>query len=153
MRRKLTKELLEPIVADSHCTSEVMRRLGYKTYMGSAHAHLSKRFRDFGIPTDHFDSWKHARDPRPWIRRTAASVLVKRTTGNRQHGWILKRALLEVGVKHACYRCGIDEWLGERLTLEVDHVDGDVLNDEQDNLRLACPNCHSITPTFGNRIR
>ena len=37
-----------------------------------------------------------------------------------------------------------------RVPLEVDHVDGDYKNNRIENLKLLCPNCHSLTPTFRN---
>ena len=47
-----------------------------------------------------------------------------------------------------CGRCGISEWLGENLTLELDHIDGNNKNNKRDNLIALCPNCHSLTPTW-----
>lgn len=32
--------------------------------------------------------------------------------------------------------------------LEIDHIDGDHRNNIEENLRLLCPNCHSLTPTY-----
>ena len=47
-----------------------------------------------------------------------------------------------------CQECGISDWNGKPLTLEVDHIDGNHQNNSVTNLRLLCPNCHSQTPTF-----
>lgn len=44
--------------------------------------------------------------------------------------------------------CKLSEWNGERLVLQVDHIDGNNTNDAIENLRLLCPNCHSQTETF-----
>lgn len=34
------------------------------------------------------------------------------------------------------------------LPLEIDHIDGDATNNSEDNLRLLCPNCHSLTSNY-----
>lgn len=49
---------------------------------------------------------------------------------------------------HRCENCGNIEWLGQPITLEVHHKDGDHLNNELDNLELLCPNCHSLTENW-----
>lgn len=37
-----------------------------------------------------------------------------------------------------------------RVPLQIDHIDGNSNNNIEENLRLLCPNCHSLTPTYGN---
>lgn len=50
--------------------------------------------------------------------------------------------------KCATETCGLTEWHGQHITLELDHING-VRNDNRlENLRWLCPNCHSQTPTF-----
>lgn len=34
--------------------------------------------------------------------------------------------------------------------LQIHHIDGDCLNNKENNLQLLCPNCHSLTSTFGS---
>lgn len=50
-----------------------------------------------------------------------------------------------------CEECGASEWRGHRLSLEIEHKDGDPTNNFPSNLSLLCPNCHSITPTWKGR--
>lgn len=73
----------------------------------------------------------------------------------------IRRYLFE---KHdsKCSRCG---WNTKNpytnsVILEVEHIDGNSLNNKEENLDLICPNCHSLTPTYkalnygkGNRAR
>jgi hypothetical protein len=47
-----------------------------------------------------------------------------------------------------CMCCGIDSWQGEKIILELDHIDGVRDNNDRKNLRALCPNCHSQTPTW-----
>lgn len=44
--------------------------------------------------------------------------------------------------------CGINSWLGNPLTLELDHINGVRTDNRRENLRVLCPNCHSQTPTY-----
>jgi len=50
-----------------------------------------------------------------------------------------------------CSICGVSEWQGSKIPLEVDHIDGNAGNNLPSNVRLLCPNCHSITPTWKAR--
>ena len=56
---------------------------------------------------------------------------------------------------HKCTECGwnkINPKSG-RCPLTIDHVDGDATNNTRNNLRVLCPNCHSLTPTYGGLNR
>lgn len=46
-----------------------------------------------------------------------------------------------------CGWCEINPATG-RSPLTIDHVDGRWQNCRPENLRILCPNCHSLTPTF-----
>ena len=49
-----------------------------------------------------------------------------------------------------CSKCGwnkINPFTG-RIPLEVHHKDGDYTHNEENNLELLCPNCHSLTSTY-----
>lgn len=50
-----------------------------------------------------------------------------------------------------CERCGLTEWMGEPLSLEIHHKDGNNYNNELDNLQILCPNCHSLTDNWMSR--
>lgn len=50
-----------------------------------------------------------------------------------------------------CNKCGLDNWLGHPIVLELEHKDGNNKNNERNNLEYLCPNCHSLTPTWRGR--
>jgi 5-methylcytosine-specific restriction endonuclease McrA len=64
----------------------------------------------------------------------------------------IKQRLLRAGLlDNRCQECGVSEWLGERLTIQIDHANGIRDDYRLENLRMLCPNCHSQTPTYGGR--
>ena len=65
----------------------------------------------------------------------------------------LKNKLIEEGlIEDICVDCGnTGEWNGKPMILELDHIDGNRFNNDFNNLRVLCPNCHSQTPTFRGR--
>jgi hypothetical protein len=52
---------------------------------------------------------------------------------------------------YACQECNISEWNSKNICLELDHIDGNNKNNNTNNLRLLCPNCHSQTINFRGR--
>ena len=48
-----------------------------------------------------------------------------------------------------CEVCGVSDWQNKKITLHVDHIDGNPGDDSPDNVRLICPNCHSQTEFLG----
>lgn len=61
-----------------------------------------------------------------------------------------KKLLIEENYK--CHICRQDEmWQGKKLSLQMDHIDGNSNNNTRENLRIVCPNCHSQTETWGTK--
>jgi hypothetical protein len=72
--------------------------------------------------------------------------------GSAYHSNKLRRRLISEGVfLPRCASCGLEQWLGKAIPLELDHIDGDRENNELPNLRIVCPNCHALTPTYRGR--
>ena len=62
----------------------------------------------------------------------------------------LRRYLFEK-YEYKCQKCGWGEEnpITHKVPLQIHHIDGDFKNNIEENLQLLCPNCHSLTETFG----
>lgn len=87
--------------------------------------------------------------PRDRLIPLADLLVADRPQTNRSH---LKRRLLDAGLlENRCARCGINEWRGQPLSLQLHHKNGKGKDNRLENLELLCPNDHSLTETWGGR--
>lgn len=77
------------------------------------------------------------------------TIFVENSTYSNEmvKGRIVKENLLE----YKCVKCGIDSWQGETIILDLDHINGNNRDNQLNNLRFLCPNCHSQTDTYKGR--
>ena len=61
---------------------------------------------------------------------------------------IIKRNL----IPYVCFNClNNGQWQGKKLSLQLDHINGKNNDHRLQNLRFACPNCHSQTQTYSKK--
>lgn len=61
----------------------------------------------------------------------------------------LKLRLIEEGILESkCSICGLSEWNGKEIPIELDHINGVHSDNRLINLRILCPNCHAQTDTY-----
>lgn len=139
-------ECFRTIVSESSSYSEVLIKLGLVPRGGTSSKLLKKRIDELGCSVAHFEvrgSWTPKQD--------MSEILVENSTYTNNRS--LKARLIGEGymayVCSMCFNNGI--WFGNRLALQLDHING-VNNDNRiENLRFLCPNCHSQTSTFAGR--
>lgn len=140
MKIKHTKELLEPIIKESKTWAEVCRKLGLKPMTGSQ-THIKKRATKFNIDFSHFVG-KSFNAGRTFKRKDALEYCYN---GSKITSHRLKLILIRDGYKNKkCENCNNTKWLNKKIPLELHHIDGNHFNNEFDNLKILCPNCHSL---------
>lgn len=146
-RRTWTDDQLREAVQRSVTTAEVLRRLNL-VVNGTAYRLMARHVARLHLDTGHFvgQGWANgALDDPETTKRKLRPLLRKGIRVAR-----LKDRLIASGLKEArCEACRITEWLGKPAPLQVDHIDGDHLNNELSNLRIMCANCHMLTDTWG----
>lgn len=140
---KFTKEQLQEAVNNSSSMRSVLKFLGVRL-TGGSQSHWKRRIETLEIDTTHFTGRAHATGKISNKRKLPSEVLILRESGGRAGSKKLVRSLLASGIKHECKVCGQPpEWQGNPLTLDVDHINENWLDDRLENLRFLCPNCHS----------
>lgn len=74
----------------------------------------------------------------------------KRFWCNDQHTFVsskIKKFILDER-EYKCESCENTYWLDQKIPLELEHIDGNSENNDPSNLKLLCPNCHALTPTY-----
>ena len=134
-----TKEELEKIVETSNSMAEVIDKLGYTTKNGSNADTVKKRLERFEIKTNHF----YHKTP---TKRTNENVFCLNSTATQRtlRVWYFKQNNL----KEVCSICGQKPiWNNQKLTLILDHINGNKHDNRIENLRLVCPNCNQQLET------
>ena len=144
-RNKYTKELLQDAANNSLSFAGVLRHLGLRQ-AGGTQSHITAMIKQQNVDTSHFTGARWNKGIEQSHKRRKAEDILKLLPNNshRTKTNLLRRAMSESGIKYCCDLCSIEkEWNSKPLILEVDHKDGNSLNNMLDNLRFLCPNCHS----------
>ena len=150
--RSYTDEQFIEAVASNKSWRQVLFTLGLKEG-GGTYVYIKNLAHKLGLSTEHMtgkgwntgDRYRRVCEP-----RDLESILVE--DSNYQNQNFLKKRLWRAGLlREECYNCGITDWQGAPLALQIDHINGKRQDNRIENLQVLCPNCHSQTTTFAGR--
>jgi hypothetical protein len=150
-KRSWTELKLKEAVNTSTSYRQVLVKLNLRD-AGGNYSQIKKYVKECGFSTKHFKgkAWNKGLKGigKPII--PLEKILVRESY---YQSFKLKKRLFLAKLKpEFCEQCG---WAKKTekscLPLELDHINGDKHDNRLKNLRILCPNCHSLTPHHRGR--
>ena len=140
---KFSKEEIEQFVKESKSYAQLAIKIGYdpKSNNGSSYRAVHQMIDELSLDTAHFTGQGWNKGNFDYSRFRYGNPI---NSANALDAIAALRG-------RKCECCGLSEWLGKEIALEVHHVDGDSLNNDLSNLQILCPNCHSMTDNWKGR--
>ena len=156
---EFTPSELQKLLDESNSYADILRKVGL-CEKGRNPDTLKKIISEYGLDTSTLDAnrrtlySKNAFGTHKKITIPLEEIIIDGKHPNYHTYKLLKRLVNDGYKEYKCESCGISEWLGKPISLQLHHVDGNHKNNLIDNLMVLCPNCHSQTDSYcGKQIK
>lgn len=135
---------IENVIKESHSLRECMKKLNWNI-TGTNYNKIKKIIKENKINVDHF---KDRKIGIPYVKKYDISeLLVENSEYSR--GSLKRRLINENLLTYECSMCKNNgNWMGKKISLVLDHINGINNDNRLENLRFLCPNCNATTETF-----
>jgi Zn finger protein HypA/HybF involved in hydrogenase expression len=142
-----TKEQFVQIAEESFSIADILRKLNVDI-VAKNYRRVNRIIKELKLNTSHFtgQGWNKGNSyPEKTLRNIKKYLNNEKTITSNA----LKKLLIKFSFKERkCEKCGLTEWQGFLIPLELHHKDGNHQNNHLENLEILCPNCHSLQPTY-----
>ncbi len=144
-----TDEEFKDIIARNHSWCACAKEIGLSPNGSNSRNQLKKRVEELNLDISHFSQTQDAKTAA--IKHSLDEIMVENSS--YQNTTKLKERIIAANIiPYECAICGNKgEWQGQKLVLQLDHINGKHFDHRKENLRFLCPNCHSQTHTFSGR--
>lgn len=153
MKRKYTDQQFIEAVRNNFSVRNVLQSLGLAP-AGGSYKTFYQRVKELNLDISHFTGQGHLKGKsHNWAPKMSLDIILVKDSSYSNSSHLKDRLIKEGILENKCHnpKCGISDWCGEPLSLHLDHIDGNNTNNLIENIRLLCPNCHSLTPTYCGR--
>jgi 5-methylcytosine-specific restriction endonuclease McrA len=105
---------------------------------------LKKAYKEGRKDLSHFDGKRGWKKNKMLIDPSKYFCKESKYATNQIRTFVIRHELIE----YCCSKCGISDWCGEKISLELHHINGDNSDHRLENLTFLCPNCHSQTENW-----
>lgn len=148
IRNSLSIESINEVIKSSQSRMDCLKRLELNPNSNANLNWIESIIISHKIDNSHWCGLGHLKGKtHNWGTPTPlADLLVEKSYTSSSN---LKKRLIKCGLlEEKCSRCEIIEWQGEKLSLQLEHKNGESIDNRIENLTLLCPNCHSLTSTY-----
>jgi len=148
-------EEFKKIVKESFTYTEILKKCNLDS-KGSNINTVKRRIQKENLDSSHIKTGSNHNKGRIFIKKRISLSQAKEKyfikDGKSQRQFLIKLIKRYDLINIICNECGIkDVWNNKKLSLQLDHINGDSNDNRLENLRFLCPNCHSQTENFAGK--
>lgn len=133
------------LIPKCNSINEVLKILGHKG-TSEYYRQIQTIITKYGLNTDHFGKLQKNNKIE---KRKTDDILIENIDINVSK--LRDRLIKENIKKYECECCGLVEWNGKPIPLQLHHINGNRKDNRLENLQILCPNCHAQTENFSKR--
>ncbi len=152
MKYKFTKEEIENAVKKSLSNAQVCRELGIRP-SGGNYKTLKTKYIQFNIDISHFtgQGWNTGKRFKPFGKKYNIEDILSNKVIYSSSNKLRERLILNGYKENKCEKCDLSEWMNKQIPLELNHINGNNLDNRLENLEILCCNCHAQTDNWRGR--
>lgn len=138
---------MQKLLNESNTYGEVLEKIGLSVISNNFRT-LKKYIEIYGLSTKSINQKRLQYTSHSKYSKESFLYMIKEGKCKLHNNQILKK-LIDYKIKdYKCDICGLKDWNGKEIVLELHHKNGIHSDNRLDNLQILCPNCHSQTDNF-----